>query len=369
MQALNAERVKVEEGIFLQKGFTAYGEVRFVGAKIGGDLACVGGAFFNVGGRALTADGMRVGGSVFMRKINEFYGEARFIAVEVKNHFQWRKNGKLDKAMLDLRDARIGTIWIGEEDKPERDQCFLHGLVYESFNEQMPSNAQWWIDFIERQTTELPESREQPENEKPKTEQPETKDQESGSKPKRRLFLPQPYEQAAKVLRAHGHAEEAREVLIAKERRRGASMRFRDIWEKTRGSAWTDRLLRGLSLAVEWAWYRSFAKLIGYGYRPSLAFFLAILWVSFGACLFWLGSGRGLMTPLQETPAVPFQPFIYSVETFTPLIPLRQADFWLPDANITPWGYALRWFVWFHTALGWITTTLLVAALTGLLRR
>ena len=67
-----------------------------------------------------------------------------------------------------------------------------------------------------------------------------------------------------------------------------------------------------------------------------------------------------------EHPA--FAPLIYSLETFTPLIKLKQADYWYP-ATCPTWGCVLAWYGHLHTVSGWLLSTLLVAALTGLMRR
>ena len=44
-QAILADRMKVEGGVFFNKGFKADGEVMLSGARIGGDLSCRGGTF------------------------------------------------------------------------------------------------------------------------------------------------------------------------------------------------------------------------------------------------------------------------------------------------------------------------------------
>ena len=67
-KSFNADGVKVVGSVFLCQGFTAEGEVRLVGAQIGGDLGCDGGSFKNPGDDALSADGAHVGGSVFLNQ-------------------------------------------------------------------------------------------------------------------------------------------------------------------------------------------------------------------------------------------------------------------------------------------------------------
>lgn len=52
--------------VFLHDGFHATGEVRLLGAHIGGSLFCTGGRFENTNGDALSCDQAEIGGSVFL---------------------------------------------------------------------------------------------------------------------------------------------------------------------------------------------------------------------------------------------------------------------------------------------------------------
>ncbi len=66
--AIDADGLKLEGSLFLRNGFHAEGEVRLLGATIGGNLDAEGGTFKNLNGKALSADSARIGGSVFMRQ-------------------------------------------------------------------------------------------------------------------------------------------------------------------------------------------------------------------------------------------------------------------------------------------------------------
>jgi len=63
-----------------------------------------------------------------------------------------------------------------------------------------------------------------------------------------------------------------------------------------------------------------------------------------------------------------FNPFIYSLEVFVPLVDLHQERYFLPS-GAAPGGAWFRGYFWLHIILGWVSSTLLVAALTGLVRR
>src|SRR5271157_3125284 len=74
---IGANGLIVKNTVFLRNGFTANGEVRLVGAQIGGYLICIGGTFTNQEGYALSADGINVKGSVFLRDGFTASGEVR----------------------------------------------------------------------------------------------------------------------------------------------------------------------------------------------------------------------------------------------------------------------------------------------------
>jgi len=71
--ALSADGIKVTGDIFLRNGFHSKGEVRLLGATIGGDLDATGGTFTNPNGHALNADRIKVTGHVLL--IGDFVGE------------------------------------------------------------------------------------------------------------------------------------------------------------------------------------------------------------------------------------------------------------------------------------------------------
>ena len=82
-KAISADGVKVKGDIFLDYGFLAQGEVRLLGADIGGNLNCDGGSFENKSGYALSADGVKVKGNVFLRKEFNATGEVCFVGADI----------------------------------------------------------------------------------------------------------------------------------------------------------------------------------------------------------------------------------------------------------------------------------------------
>jgi hypothetical protein len=90
MYALNADLMVVNGSVRLCDGFTANGEVRLVGAQIGGSLDCTRGAFQNPpeatgsgNGIALNADRVVVRGEVFLNKGFKAVGQAWLVGAEI----------------------------------------------------------------------------------------------------------------------------------------------------------------------------------------------------------------------------------------------------------------------------------------------
>lgn len=78
-RALSADSVRVRGNVYLSNGFHATGEVRLIGATIGRDLICKGGRFENPNGHALCSDHLQVGGSIHLCKAFHATGEVRLL--------------------------------------------------------------------------------------------------------------------------------------------------------------------------------------------------------------------------------------------------------------------------------------------------
>lgn len=190
-------------------------------------------------------------------------------------------------------------------------------------------------------------------------------------------FNPQPNEQCATVLKKMGHEADARQILIAKEEDRAKSIPL-------------------LSPARLWHFIKRIT--IAYGYKPWRALFWSFFLVIVSACIFHQGRESSLLRPTQkdmvtnETPDLlevdpnypAFNPLLYSLDEFLPIINLRISDHYLPDANrgrvlldrtllhqrvVVTTGTLLRWWLWIHILTGWTLTTLVVAGLTGIIRK
>ncbi len=85
---LLADRLICSSSVFLRQGLTSSGEIRLVGAKIGGNLDCTRGEFENQNGTALNADRITVGGDVFMRHKFRAEGTVRLPDAKIGGNLQ-----------------------------------------------------------------------------------------------------------------------------------------------------------------------------------------------------------------------------------------------------------------------------------------
>ena len=136
-------------------------------------------------------------------------------------------------------------------------------------------------------------------------------------------------------------------------------------------------------------------------HRVRLYFYASLVIVAFGSAIFKLGYVTKVIVPDSEKAYETvsgwthklkvvhthrlkdeypkFNAFIYSLETFVPLVKLGMDDKWTPSANRTAEiclgrnrftipGGAFRWYRWIHILSGWVLTTLWVGGFTGLIK-
>jgi hypothetical protein len=323
-RALTADGMTVER-VLLRKGFRAEGEVFLMGAKIEGDLDCDGGKFVNAGGRALTADTITVRRNLLLRDGFRADGTVFLLGAKITGALS-TVGGDFSSGSLDLRLATVGVLQDKRASWPERGRLFVDGFVYGAIADNSPVSARHRVDWLEHETR----------------------------------FSPQSYEALASVLKRGGYEAEATRILIAENRRRAHEPQ----------ATWS-----------AWLWYGCrVGEIIGYGYRPLGAFWAGLFVVILGGGLFAWGARSHLMVPTtdsaQHTGSTgvdlpdgypPFHPFVYSLDAFTPLLDLGQADNWGPTAR-SPLGKMLLYYLWLHIMAGWILSTLLALGLSGLVR-
>ncbi len=149
-------------------------------------------------------------------------------------------------------------------------------------------------------------------------------------------YSPQPYEQLASWYRKAGHDDDARRVLLAKQRHR-----------------------RGTLSPAARVWGHLLDVTVGYGYRPWLAGVWLLVLTLLGALAFDTRSP----TPVKPDEGAPFQPFVYTLDLLIPIGGLGQRMSWYwPDSG-------LQWLAYALTAFGWVLTTAVVAGVTRTLQK
>ena len=352
--ALIVARARIGGTVFLSSDFKAQGKVSIDNARVSGDFRCSTGEFINKEREALTAKGAQIAGNVFLNNGFQPYGNVVLRRLKVDGRLTIDAIGDPSNTDdLDLRFAQVAAFNHHWQDWPKPGHLLLNGFTYSALGERFlddsegmegpPLNAQVRrlangqlrlmpdIDWLRRQST----------------------------KP----FWLQPYEQLAKVLRSNGDETAAKRVLIAK---------YEDLRCYGNLKSW----------AKGWNWF--LGRTIGYGYEPHRALAGMVLFVLLGWAIFGWASDHKLMTRTGESvawkgepePDYPkFNKFIYSLDTFLPIVDLKEKSYWLPNANKTltgstfPYGEAVRIYLWIHILLGWILTTLWVAGFSGLVRK
>jgi hypothetical protein len=148
-------------------------------------------------------------------------------------------------------------------------------------------------------------------------------------------YNPEPYERLAAVLRNSGEDEDAREVLLAKQRRRRET----------------------LPLAAKlWGYLQDWT--VAYGYRPGrAAVWMAVLWAAAS-----IAFSHASHPPVNKDGHPEWNPSLLALDLLLPVIDLGQQGQWQLSG---PW----QWVSAAVVLLGWIMTTTVAAGATRLLRR
>lgn len=370
--ALNAKSANISGSVFLRHSFNAEGEVSFLGAYIEGNLECYDKARFSEpipnpnaspspGPRAsaLNANIAKIDGRVYLRNKFAANGFVSFVRTTFGRGLQIQDIVDDNKTMtLDLHLSTAAELQNENSKLSGKGRLLLNGFTY---TRVVPDDADVQLSWIRLQ-------KEDP-------------------------FLPQPYEQLAAVLRDAGNESGAKEVMVQKNLDHGAS-----VSRSYEGKGCLEQLERFYSR--EWWWYNVVGKWIGYGYRPGRAFLASVAFIIVGWLLFRLGYRSGVIQPADDkayckspegtyilanrlrtvVETYPkFHSFVYSIESFVPLIRFDQAANWAPNANcgaplklwgrqITTTGGLLRAYLYFHITAGWVLTTLWVGAVSGLVK-
>ena len=319
--ALNADGLTVDAGMFCRKGFLATGEVHLLGAHIRGQLDCTGGHFANSGGVALTADELTIDGSLLCREGFSATGEVRLLGAHIggvldctDGHFSNPNSSALtaDRLTVDgsllcregfsatgevrLLGAHIGGVLDcmgGQFSNPDGSALNLWGATVAGPLHMAPAVLQGILDLTAAKTSSYhddpafwPYTLRLDRFVYDALEGASTTERLEWLRRNQRDYSPQIYEQLAAVYRRTGHDEDARRILIAKQRRRFAQGNLAGK-------------LGGFLLDCT----------VGYGYRTWLALVWLAGLLALGTYLFGYAY-RGDLTPASKTNVPPpFQSF------------------------------------------------------------
>jgi hypothetical protein len=356
-KVIQCNRIEVGGSVLFDQGFKAEGEVQIIDGMIRGNLSCRRGMFLNNGKDTLSADRIKVGGSVFINGGFTSDGFVRLPGAEINGQLNfensvfigthrngvfaqnltvneglfWRGVTCTNLTELTLAHARAGQLCDDAPSWPAQGNLIIDGFLYREIASSSPTDVDSRSDWLRRQPL-----------------QP---------------FRPQPYEQLAAVLKSSGFEEEARSILIDKQRNR---LRYGNV---NRRSYYWNKLL-GLT--------------IGYGYRPHRSLLFMAVFLFIGTILFEIGFKNDAIAPTNVVvisreeyilhrripEAYPsFNALVYSLDAFLPIVDLHQSSHWLPNKNRGAFGIFLFWYMRFHIMLGWILTSLAVIGFSGIVRK
>jgi hypothetical protein len=261
--AVIAESLDAAGDACFDKGFSADGGINLVGARFGGILTFREATVrSNDDEPALHCGGIQIARGLYLTHGFRSEGEVRLIGATIGGHLDLMGIAR-DTGRLSLYHASVATIRDeGAEAWPR--EVLFDGMTYNAIDPYRPAEDR--LDLLRRQW---------------------------GG------YRAQPFEFMAAYYRALGHDEEARLILMEKERVRRAT-----------GTAW-ERFVGVI-----------FSTLVGYGYRPARAVGFSALIQTVASVFF------AVWRPEQIRPDdhVVYYPVLYAADLFVPIVHFGQAD-------------------------------------------
>ncbi|MFE1955274.1 oxidoreductase [Streptomyces sp. NPDC059524] len=320
--ALDAYHVQVGEDFTFHPGFRAEGRIILSGAVVGAAVGFCGARLHHPGDIALEAidvtvnrnadlgagltvnGGITLDGSVIGTRLSfedatlsRPGGTALSLRLTEARETDLRTRVPVD-GTVDADNARLGVLYDSPATWPRR--LRLSGTAYDAL--ATPLTATERLAWIRRGTE---------------------------------AYLPQPYEQLAAAYRRLGHEDEARTVLLARQRHRRSALPLH---------------------ARVWGYVQD--ATVGYGYRPGRAALWIIALLAVGASFF----SAHRPAPLEAAKAPPFNPVFYALDLLLPLFGFGQ------KAAYAPHG-AGQWLAYALTTAGWVLATTVTAGVSRALNR
>jgi hypothetical protein len=319
--ALRLEQATITGTWFARDGFRAEGEIRISRVNIGGQLDLSRASFCNSGGCAIRLDQTRIGGDWLAGEGFSVDGDIRASGLSVDGHLN------LEAARLsgDLHLAETSASRLILPEVPPIGQTFLEGCDFGALatgETPPPLGAAAGLQIQDLYG--------------PMRENPSLAIEWLRDAP---WFIPQPWEELARVYSRNGQPDHARRLRVAAARETTKHTR---LWSKVA------RIVHGAT--------------VGYGYHPlwALAWIVAVF-VAVGVVA---GCAPGAFVPTSPNVAA-FDPWVYALATTGPASAVVAPD-WEPSAA----GYiGLLYVLTGLKAASWVLTALFLAGITGLLKK
>jgi hypothetical protein len=350
--SLDAWRVKVGGEVLLERSVMR-GALWLPGATIGGDVDLEAARAAGSGGVALNARAAAIGGDLRLHGGFTASGAVELDAARIGGTLAWAPGAAVAEP-VSLSGASAGCLfddWSGERGTangywPVGGLLQIDGFEYGSILGEEHAGVERRLEWIRSQY-----GREAA----PAVAAGAPAGSRTGG------FSSQPYEQLASFYARTGRDDEARRVAIRRRRD------LRHHGHLSRRGWLTNAVL-------DWT--------IRYGYETWRALFgLGVLYLVVFAAFSYAQTRHDAVVPAQSTAGLRstpvasrctsdypcFSPAGYAVDTVLPLVNVRQADAWRPNAN-APLGWLYVWLSGLATLAGWALATLAVAGYTGLVR-
>ena len=120
---------------------------------------------------------------------------------------------------------------------------------------------------------------------------------------------------------------------------------------------------------LKWTKSYLFEVLAGYGYKPFRVIFWSLILIIFGTFAFSSHYMNGHIVNSSITNPSSFNGFAFALDTFVPLINLREAENWELINNGSQAFQPMLMFYWSYIFNGWIFTAIFAASITGIIKK
>lgn len=342
---LFAGGLTVEGTLFARSGFESCGSLRLVGAHIDGGMTLATARLCGGEGDALVADDLRVEGRLDCNEIVA-EGAIRMPGAHINGRFSLQgatikapatgldcRRVVADELLLTVAEPIQGIVDLGyahlsvlcDDQTTWPADIRLDGLSYNSLVTLKKASRQ--SDTVRGLPSDLADT---------SAEILPAGERMAWLRRSSTGYRPQPYEQLASFYRNVGHDDQARRVLLEKQR-------VRRTTQNIGGKIWGH--------LQDWS--------VGYGYRPWLAAFWLVALIALGSIVFALYPPAPVTGHAGSTH---FNSVFYTIDLLWPFGQFGQANLWSPTGSE-------QWFAYSLVGCGWLLATAVIAGVTRSLNR